>query len=99
MVARGDLALMMPIHELARAQHELVARAKENGIPAIVATAILDSMEQSPFPSRSDIGDLTNIIRDAPEWIMLCRATAHGAHPKEVIRMAKKIIAEAQKIA
>jgi len=97
MIARGDLALMTPIHKLAHIQHDLCRIAQEAGIPSIVATAILDSMETTLFPSRADIGDLSNIIRDNPDWIMLCRATAHSAHPGEIIGMAKKVILETQK--
>ncbi len=94
MIARGDLPLMTPIHKLARLQHDLCRVAEKAGIPSIVATAILDSMETSSFPSRSDVGDLANIARDNPDWIMLCRASAHGMHPGEIIGMAKKIISE-----
>lgn len=94
MVARGDLALTTPIERLPAIQHELCNVAKEAGIEVIVATGILDSMESSPFPSRAEVCDVANIVRDGAEWAMLCRATAHASDPGAVIRMVKSIIAE-----
>jgi pyruvate kinase len=94
MVARGDLALAIPIARLPSIQRELCRVAKESGTPIIVATGILDSMESSPFPSRAEVCDVANIVRDGADWAMLCRATAHAFDPGAVIRMAKSIIAE-----
>lgn len=94
MVARGDLALAIEIAQLPRIQRELCAIAKEAEISVIVATGILDSMESSPFPSRADVCDVANIVRDGADWAMLCRATAHAADPGAVMRMAQSIIAE-----
>jgi pyruvate kinase len=92
MVARGDLALAIPIATLPRTQRMLCETARECGIPSIVATNILDSMENSPLPSRADVGDLTGIIRDGADYAMLCRSTAHTENPGAVVKMAKEII-------
>lgn len=92
MVARGDLAVTAPIEKLGVHQKQIVAAAKKAGKPVIVSTQILESMLTNYMPSRSDVLDLTNIVLDGADYIMLAKETGVNEHPGHAVAMAKKII-------
>ncbi len=92
MIARGDLALSLPVEELGIVQKELCQRAHAVGKQVIVSTEILDSMESRMLPSRADVCDLTNMVLDGADYVMLCRVAAHAEDPARAVKTAKKII-------
>ncbi len=92
MIARGDLTLDIPFEQLPLVQKELCLKTHKNNKEVIVATEILDSMNQRIIPSRADICDLANIVLDGADYIMMCRVTAHSQNPELAISAAKKII-------
>lgn len=92
MVARGDLAVETPAEEVPLVQKELVLKAKASRIPIIIATQMLDSMENSLTPKRAEVSDVANAVLDGADAVMLSNETAMGEHPVEVVRTMAKIL-------
>lgn len=97
MVARGDLGLTTPIEELGLSQKNICAAAKKHGKSVIVATMILNSLLTNYVPSRAEVLDLTNIVLDGADGIMLAKETGLSLTPGASVRMARRIIDTVEK--
>src|SRR5580765_2525524 len=96
MVARGDLGLEMPLERVPRAQKEITAGARRQGIPVIVATQVLESMTKEARPTRAEVNDAANAVEDGVDAIMLAGETAAGAYPSRTVLTLAAIIREAE---
>ncbi|ADV65533.1 pyruvate kinase [Desulfurococcus mucosus DSM 2162] len=96
MVARGDLGLHFPLEELPLIQERIVREAVRQGRVVIVATEVLESMIENPRPSRSDVVDLYNSVKDLVDAVLFTNETAVGKYPVEVVKWARKIIDAAE---
>jgi pyruvate kinase len=94
MIARGDLGVELPFEEVPIIQKQLVRRALDLGVPAIVATQMLESMVAAPRPTRAEASDVANAIFDGADAILLSAETAIGAHPVLALETAARIAAE-----
>ena len=94
MIARGDLGVELPFEEVPIIQKQLVRRALDLGVTAIVATQMLESMVVAPRPTRAEAGDVANAIFDGADAILLSAETAIGAHPVLAVETAARIAAE-----
>lgn len=91
MVARGDLGVELPVAEVPRIQKQIVAAARAKGKTVVVATQMLESMIQSPTPTRAEVSDVANAIYDGADAIMLSAESAAGAFPVEAVSMMDEI--------
>jgi pyruvate kinase len=81
MVARGDLGVECGFANVASYQKIIIATAKRHGIPVIVATQMLDSMQENCTPTKAEVMDVANAVLDGADATMLSGESASGKHP------------------
>lgn len=92
MVARGDLGVEVPAHQVPLIQKELVLKAKQARIPVIIATQMMESMITSLTPTRAEVNDVANSVMDGADAVMLSGETSVGQYPVQVIEKISNII-------
>ena len=97
MVARGDLAMETNMSQLPLLQKKIIDKAIEATKPVIVATQMLDSMQEKIRPTRAEITDVANAVIDHADALMLSNETAIGRHPVLVVETMSKIIVQTEK--
>ncbi|MEL6874496.1 MAG: pyruvate kinase, partial [Pseudomonadota bacterium] len=96
MVARGDLGVELLPEQVPPLQKKIVAAARKLGRPVVVATQMLESMIQSPTPTRAEVSDVATAIYDGADAIMLSAESAIGDWPIESATMMDRIAAQVE---
>ncbi len=91
MVARGDLALEAELTELPANQEKIIQTAKQYYKPVIVATQLLYSMVANPMPSRAEINDIAQAVKQGATGLMLSDETTVGKYPLSALQYLKSI--------
>mmetsp|Transcript_6437 Transcript_6437/g.11196 ORF Transcript_6437/g.11196 Transcript_6437/m.11196 type:complete len:596 (+) Transcript_6437:91-1878(+) len=92
MVARGDLGVECAPEDVPLLQKQIIDECRKRAKPVVVATQMLESMIESPTPTRAEASDVATAIYDGADAIMLSAESAAGKFPEESVAMQQRII-------
>ncbi len=92
MVARGDLGVELSPEQVPIAQRRIVRTSRNYGKPVIVATHMLESMIESPVPTRAEANDVATAVYQGADAVMLSAESAVGRHPTAAVAIMDRII-------
>ena len=98
MIARGDLGIECPFEDLPIIQRKTVGACLTNGTPVIVATHLLESMIESPVPTRAEISDVANAVNEGADCLMLSGETTTGKQPLECLDILNRIASKTESV-
>lgn len=97
MVARGDLGVEIGDSHLPPMQKKIIKLARSMDTAAITATQMMESMIDSPIPTRAEVFDVANAVLDGTDAVMLSAETAIGNYPEKAVAAMAKICTQSEK--
>ena len=91
MIDRGDLSVETNLENLVLFQKRILDVSRSHGKPVIVATEMLHTMIENPFPTKAEVSDITNAVLDGCSAAMLSGETAVGAHATESVAVMQRV--------
>jgi len=97
MVARGDLGVEIGDAKLPEVQKQLIHEARDKNCVVITATQMMQSMIESPIPTRAEVFDVANAVVEGTDAVMLSAESSIGRNPPKVVEALHRICLEAEK--
>ena len=97
MVARGDLGVEIGDAELPGLQKKIIREALAQNRVVITATQMMQSMVESPIPTRAEVLDVANAVIDGTDAVMLSQETAAGKHPDKAVAAMRRVCLGAER--
>ncbi|CAM8988388.1 unnamed protein product [Rhodiola kirilowii] len=91
MVARGDLGAQIPLEQVPSAQQRIVKLCRNLNKPVIVASQLLDSMIEYPTPTRAEVADVSEAVRQRSDALMLSGESAMGQYPDKALAVLRSV--------
>ena len=97
MVARGDLGVEIGDAELPGIQKKIIRETLARNKVVITATQMMQSMVESPIPTRAEVLDVANAVLDGTDAVMLSQETAAGKHPEKAVAAMSRVCLGAER--
>ncbi|XWS39251.1 hypothetical protein CRYUN_Cryun18bG0034800 [Craigia yunnanensis] len=97
MVARGDLGAQIPLEQVPSAQQKIVQLCRELNKPVIVASRLLESMIEYPTPTRAEVADVSEAVRQRADVLMLSGESAMGQYPEKALAVLRSVSVRIEK--
>jgi pyruvate kinase len=94
MIARGGLDVEMGFEKVPMSERLLIEKCKAAGKPVITATQMLESMTNSPRPTRAEVNDVATAIILGTDAVMLSGESSAGKYPVLSVKTLSKIADE-----
>lgn len=91
MVARGDLGAQIPLEQVPSAQQKIVQVCRQLNRPVIVASQLLESMVEYPTPTRAEVADVSEAVRQRADALMLSGESAMGQYPEKALSVLRSV--------
>ncbi|GLT78644.1 hypothetical protein SLA2020_501730 [Shorea laevis] len=91
MVARGDLGAQIPLEQVPSAQQRVVKLCRQLNKPVIVASQLLESMIEYPTPTRAEVADVSEAVRQRADALMLSGESAMGQYPEKALAVLRNV--------
>ncbi|CAL9127383.1 unnamed protein product [Musa acuminata var. zebrina] len=91
MVARGDLGAQIPLDQVPSAQQKIVKFCRQLNKPVIVASQLLESMIEYPTPTRAEVADVSEAVRQRADALMLSGESAMGQYPEKALTVLRSV--------
>ncbi|KAL6894498.1 hypothetical protein ACP4OV_008596 [Aristida adscensionis] len=89
MVGRGDLGVQIPLEQIPAIQESIVELCRHLNKPVIVASQLLESMVEYPTPTRAEVADVSEAVRQYADAVMLSAESAIGAYPQKALSVLR----------
>ncbi|WOL19640.1 pyruvate kinase isozyme A, chloroplastic-like [Canna indica] len=91
MVARGDMGAQIPLEEVPSAQQKVVMLCRQLNKPVIVASQLLESMIEYPTPTRAEVADVSEAVKQRADALMLSGESAMGQYPEKALNVLRSV--------
>lgn len=97
MVARGDLGAQIPLEQVPSVQNKIVQLCRHLNKPVIVASQLLESMIEYPTPTRAEVADVSEAVRQRADALMLSGESAMGQFPEKALAVLRSVSVRIEK--
>ncbi|CAI9104223.1 OLC1v1002854C1 [Oldenlandia corymbosa var. corymbosa] len=89
MIARGDLGVEIPLEQIPTVQENIIEVCRQQNKPVIVASQLLESMIEYPTPTRAEVADISEAVRQYADALMLSGESAIGSHGQKALSVLR----------